>query len=375
MGIVEGRTGSWIETVIGVKRRFWAFLFVTLTACGGSGGGSSPPPPAPPPPAPTTITEIRADLSAYVTSSLNYAQSFSEGYSVPSSTELTLFEALATRLLNSDFDTVRADANAVNLELIRFFDTAAGDNELYCLREIALEGRGFFCVDFDSGAEHHISVPHPLYDSNTNTGSVRAMRETGARFLSISTTHRCANAANSSCSGTTSVCGASGPYKVSDAAHNVDSYFYRFGVIVHDQSTRAQTIQLHGCGSTSCPSNQDNADIVARLSAGTTSDLPGTELVNVLNAELNEELAGLLLGTSLSCSEPSSDKQLCGTTNTLGRYINGQPDSCQNAATSFTGSRWLHVEQNANLRVDDGAGDAVTPSTISNAINDAFGTP
>jgi hypothetical protein len=348
----------------------WCCFAILLTACGG--GSSGPAPAAPLPPA---ITEVRADLATYVTDTLNYAQSYSEGYAVPSAAELSAFDALAMDLVGGQLDAVRSAAAAVNLELVRFIDTAAGDNELYCLREVTLLGRGFFCVDFDSAAQHHLSVPHPLYDSNTNTGSVTVLRETGARFLSVSTTHRCANAANSACSGTTSVCGGPGPYKVSDAAHNVDSYFYRFGVVINDRVAGAHTIQLHGCGSAACPSNQDNADIVARLSAGTTMDLPGTELVNALNAELNEELAPLQLGTSLSCSEASMDKQLCGTTNPLGRYINGAANACQEAASSFTSSRWLHVEQGANLRVDDGAGDEITPSTLSRSINDAFGSP
>ena len=356
-----------------LKHLCWPIIAAVLTACGGSSSPSPPPPPPPPPP--SAIVEVSADLAGYVTSTLSYSQAFSEGYSVPTAADLTAFDTLATDLLNGQLDDVRAAAGAVNLELVRFIDTAASNNELYCLREVTLLGRGFFCVDFDSSTLHHISVPHPLYDQNTNTQSITVMRETGARFLSISTTHRCSNAAASSCSGTTSVCGASGPYKVSDAAHNVDSYFHRFGVLVHDQNAGTYTIQLHGCGSTSCPSNQDDADIVARLSAGTTADLPGSELVNVLNTELNDELALFRLGSSVSCSEPSMDKRLCGTTNTLGRYINGQPDACQNPGTTFTGSRFLHLEQNANLRVDDGAGDEVTPSTISTAINDALPPP
>ena len=354
-----------------VTRLGWSVLLASLAACGGNSGGTTPPPPPPPP----AITEVSADLEDYVTSTLNYSASFSEGYSIPMAADLNAFDALTADMLGGQYDSVRAAAAAVNLELVRFTDTAAGNNELYCLRELTLLGRGFFCVDPDSSALHHISVPHPLYDQNTNTQSITVMRETGARFLSISTTHRCANAATSACSGTTSVCGASGPYKVSDAAHNVDSYFYRFGVAVHDQSAGTHTIQLHGCGSTSCPSNMDDADIVARLSAGTTADLPATEPVNVLNAELNEELASFRLGSSLSCSEPSMDKRLCGTTNTLGRYINGQPDACQNPGSSFTNSRFLHLEQNANLRVDDGGGDEVTPSTVSTAINDALSLP
>lgn len=354
-----------------LMRSWWCVVAAAITACGGGSGGSAP---APPPPLPS-ITEVRADLADFVTSTLDYSQSFSEGYAIPSAADLTAFDALAADLLGGQVDSVRAAAANANLELVRFIDTAAGGNELYCLREITLLGRGFFCVDYDAPTLHHISVPHPLYDLNTNTESITVMRETGARFLSISTTHRCANAATSACSGTTSACGASGPYRVSDAAHNVDSYFHHFGVIVHESNAGTHTIQLHGCGSASCPSNLDNADIVARLSAGTSIDLPTTELVNVLNARLNEALAPLMLGSSLSCSEPSTDKRLCGTTNTLGRYVNGQADPCQNAAASFTGSRFLHVEQNANLRSDDGAGDEITPGTLSTAINDAFITP
>jgi hypothetical protein len=66
---------------------------------------------------------------------------------------------------------------------------------------------------------------------------------------------------------------------------------------------------------------------------------------------------------------------LCGTTNTLGRYINGQPEPCQNSAADFSNSRWLHIEQNANMRRDDGAGDSVTPQTLVEALNDLFGAP
>lgn len=354
-----------------IKHTCWSIMFASLTAYGageggvsGCGGGEPPQP----------IPLVSADLASFVTSTLSYVPSYSEGYSIPAIEDLTAFDALIANLVDGEYDLVQSAAGALNLELVRFVDTGAGDNELHCLREVELLGRGFFCVDSDSSAMHHISVPHPLYDSNTNTQSITVMRDTGARFLSISTTHRCANAASSACSGTTSACGG-GPFKVSDAAHNIDSYFHRFGVVVHDQSATTHTIQLHGCGSTSCPANMDNGDIVARLSAGTKTDLPVDELVNVLNTELNGELAGLQLGTSLSCSEPSPDKKLCGTTNPLGRYINGQPDPCRNAAAAFTNSRWLHIEQSDNLRVDDGAGDEVTPGTIATAINNAMGSP
>ena len=350
-----------------------AVFSVLISALVGCGGGNKNPG-ADPDPEPVIETRT-ADLSDYVSGSLRYVQAFSEGYSVPTTSALNQFDSLLIGLMNQNLEAVRAAAGDINFQLVRIIDSGAGNNELYCLEERLLRGQGFYCVDLDSLNSHHVSVPHPLFDSRTNTESVTVLRDTGARFLSISSTHRCSNAVTSSCSGTTSVCGAPGAYKVSDAAHNVNSFFYHFGMIVHDRSASTHTMQLHGCGSAACPSNIDDADIVARLSAGTTSNLPATELVNELNAELNEELSPLQLGSSLSCSEPGTDKQLCGTSNTLGRYINGQPDPCQNSASGFSGSRWLHIEQNANVRRDDGAGDSVTPDTLAKAINDSFDRP
>lgn len=340
-----------------------------LSACGG--GGSAPPVQNTPPPA-SQITQVSADLSTFVTTTLPYVQRNTDGYVIPAAADLTRFDGMIANLLAGDTQAANDAAAALNFELIHFTDTGAGDNELYCLRELILRGQGFYCVDFDSSSMHHVSVPHPLYDRDTNTESVAVMRGTGARFLSISTSHRCANAAESMCSGTTGACGSTGPYRVSDAAHNVDTYFHGFGVQVHDRSGTSFTLQIHGCGSSTCPSNLDADDIVARVSAGTTMNLPAGETVNRLTDSLNQGLAALDLGQALSCSEPVADKQLCGTANPLGRYINGQADPCQNSATSFADSQWLHIEQNRNLRVDDGIGDEVTPQNLIDAINDTL---
>ena len=87
---------------------------------------------------------------------------------------------------------------------------------------------------------------------------------------------------------------------------------------------------------------------------------------------MNELLADLQLGSSRSCNEPSVDKLQCGTVNPLGRYINGQVESCQNDGVVFTDSRWLHIEQSKNLRRNDGDGDAVTPDLLIRAINDSI---
>lgn len=353
-----------------IRSAVFSVLFSAIASCDGGNSSSGPDP------TPVVVVETQTtDLFDYVSNSLIYVQAYSEAYAVPTASELNRFDSVIIGLMNQDLKAVQASAGDIGFRLLRIIDSGANNNEVYCLEELVLRGQGFYCLDYDSSNSHHVSVPHPLFDSHTNTESVTVMRAIGARFFSLSSTHRCANAVTSACSGTTSVCGTPGPYKISDVAHNVDSFFFHFGKIVHDRSFSTHTMQLHGCGSTACQSNKDDADIVARLSAGTTGNLPATEFVNVLNTDLNEELAPLHLGSSLSCSEPSPDKRLCGTTNTLGRYINGQSDPCQNGASGFESSRWLHVEQNANIRQDDGAGDSVTPATLAKALNDSFDRP
>jgi hypothetical protein len=157
-----------------------------LVACGGGSSTPGPPPVVSPPPA---IPEQRVNLADYVSNSLSYVQQFSEGYAVPASAELTRFDSLLTDLLNQQLESVRTAATDINFELVKIIDTGTDDNEMYCLRELALSGQGFYCVDFGSANTHHISAPHPLYDRNTNSESIAVMRGTGARFLSIATTH------------------------------------------------------------------------------------------------------------------------------------------------------------------------------------------
>ena len=170
-------------------------IALQLSACGGGGGSTS----IPTPPQTSNIRHVSADLVQFVESDLSYVQRFSEGYVIPTASQLGQFDDLIVALVSQDIGTVETHAPALNFELIRFTDTGAAGNELYCLLEVVSRGQGFYCADFDASATHHVSVPHPLYDSGTNAESAYVMRATGARFLSVSTTHRCANAAASSC--------------------------------------------------------------------------------------------------------------------------------------------------------------------------------
>lgn len=352
--------------------RFRAAIFLTwcLSACGG--GGSLAPKNVAPPVIDTDVV-LDVDLKDYVQFDLTYIARDSEGYQPPNDNELGVFDNLVLALLNNDLATSRALAGSLDLELVQVMDSGgAGGSDLYCVRESLIRGRGFFCIDYAANSSLHLSVPHSLFDSNTNHQSIAVLRGTGARYLSVSTTHRCANASASSCSGTTSVCGASGPYRVSDMAHNVDTFFQRFSNLVFEEDNNSINVQLHGCGASSCPANMNAGDIVARLSVGTTTDLADGEPVNRMRTSMQVTVDGLINGASVkSCSQAGeTDRKLCGTTNTQGRYINGETsDPCGTTATNFGNSRFLHVEQNSDLRRDDGAGDVITPAILIDAIN------
>ncbi len=323
-------------------------------------------------------TVLNADLKDYIENTLSFILSGSEGYVLPQASDLTSFDETLSALIARELYTAKTKAATIDYDLIHVVDAvnnAAGDQ--YCLRESIVRGRGFFCVDYNTSNPKHIAAPHPLYDSLTRGEAVDLLFGTNAKYLSISTTHRCANAATSSCSGTTSACGTSGPFKVSDMAHNVATFFHDFSSKIHTQESTLLTLQAHGCGSTACPSNGNSGDIVARLSAGTTQDLAASESVNLLKTELATTVAGLIGASVKSCSEAGElDRQLCGTTNVSGRYINGETtDPCQTAATVFTNSRFLHIEQNSDLRTDSGGADVIKPSILIDAINAVFPWP
>lgn len=339
------------------------FVFFSLFLLSCSGGDTSET-------SSFSITTTSTDVTNYISNSISYTVASSEAYVLPTEAELTKFDTIMSNLLAKNFEQVANDVASINFKLVKLSDTKNNNAILYCLQEVELKGQGFYCINFDSEKAHHISAPHSKNDQYTNEEAIAVMRGTKARYLSVSTTHRCANAATSLCDGVTTACGTQGAYKVSDMAHNVNSYFYHFGVAVFNNNKQAYTLQLHGCGSSSCPSNGDNNDILARISAGTKTNFSATEVVNQLSNQFNTAVASSLKGTSRSCSDASAaDKKLCGTTNTLGRYINGQSSPCTNSGSSFSNSRWLHIEQNSNLRKDTQAGDLITPNNLITAIN------
>lgn len=123
---------------------------IAVTGCGGGGAGTAPGT-IPAPPIETKIV----DLEAYVEDSLRYVWKSSEGYYIPTESELLKFDAVISGLVNQNLEAARVDANAINFQLLRIVDTGAADNELYCLEELTLRGQGFYCIDMDAESSHH----------------------------------------------------------------------------------------------------------------------------------------------------------------------------------------------------------------------------
>jgi len=292
---------------------------------------------------------------------------------------MTIFKDCIDHLLAGEIDEAETDCNNINFELIKIDDTGIDGEDIYCLKEVTLKGQGFLCINYNSAKKHHVSAPHPKHDSDTDREAVEVMRGIGARYLSIATTHRCENTATSSCDGTTTACGSSSAFRVSDMAHNADSYLHNFGVKVNDYDSSIITIQLHGCGTTFCQTTLSSDDVVARFSVGTTNNNGSNELVNRLEGEMNTLLSSYSEGDARSCSDENAaddDDKLCATTNPLGRYINGSTSNpCDDPAwpfTDFKNSRFLHIEQNWNLRHDNDTNTSslnVTPAMLISALN------
>ena len=90
------------------------YAAIVLASCGGGGSARDPDPgPAP------VITELVVDLLDYVSGSLPYVQKFSEGYVVPSASELSQFDSLLASLEDRQQEAVPNMAGNLNIELLR----------------------------------------------------------------------------------------------------------------------------------------------------------------------------------------------------------------------------------------------------------------
>ena len=259
----------------------------------------------------------------------------SNGFVVPTPTERADWKRLIEFLLDGNVQAVRSiiEQRFPSYALIRFTDTGT-DQTVWLLQERAPVERGWGAVVVNPAADRDlvVEVPHPVFDLDTHTQGADLFRKTGARALLLAGTARCANDVPSPCDGQSSVCGAFGPYRVSDMAHVTEAPFQAAHEVFTDRYPEATVLNLHGNGNSSCET--------VFLSDGVANE----------TSSAVEELRQALQDRGVEAADSgTSTCPLEGTTNVQGRHTNGSTVPCTEPATSATGT-FIHVEQRREFR-------------------------
>jgi hypothetical protein len=189
-----------------------------------------------------------------------------------------------------------------------------------------------------------LQAPHPEYDINTGYQAIFCFKKLIPSALFISGTHRCNHSEYSDCSGTSSVCSPSSPYRISDNPHNTNSAFQKTTEFLFNRSETSVFVQLHGF-------SKGSTDPYVIMSNGTRTT-PEIDYVAMIQTGLERADPSL---TFKIAHFDNSWSRLIAFTNTQGRFINGSQDPCSENANTSEG-RFVHIEQERiKLRSDQQA--------------------
>jgi hypothetical protein len=286
------------------------------------------------------IPQVSGNLkSEIVTIGSNMPGSGSGGFVKPTSDILARWRTLIISLLDEQYLVADSllQADFPFYQLSEYTDTGYQNHTYYLLREQLPVSRGWGTFIFNPGYQREtaIEIPHPKYDTNTHQEGIDVFRKTGSRFFMMSGTHRCANSEASSCDGTTSVCGTSGLYRVSDMAHFVDAVFQVCHEEAINRHPQLYAFNLHGHANSSCQ------DFFLSNGHATNSKPLLYDFKNSLIA------AGGV--TAAVAGDGTSTCPLIGSTNVQGRFSNGSPEPCTQAVSSTIGY-FIHIEQSSYVR-------------------------
>lgn len=320
-----------------------------MVGCNGAGPDDSDPPPTE-----TVDLSVTGDLRDRVEEIENDLPGAGRnGFTVPPQATLDNWRTLIGTIIDGDTTEARSliDDHFPSYALIEFTDTTT-DDTYFLLQEAPSveEGWGTVVVNPDHERNLAIEVPHASADLETHVEGADIFRESEARILVLTGTHRCSNQAASPCSGTTSVCGASfEPYRQSDMAHFVQAPFQVTHKLVTDRFPELTALNLHGNGREECEP--------VFLSSGVEDDTP----------QSIQDLHQALLERSVHATIPStSNCPYVGSTNVQGRYTNGVGEPCTEEASSAEGT-FIHIEQRLDFRQS-----ADQYQALIDAVNETF---
>lgn len=280
-------------------------------------------------------------------------------YKNPDDEALNAWEEIVSHILKEEYSVAQDKAQNLEYSLLAFTDTIAEEDQLYyILEKEETSGNYWGTYVFNPTSIRPrlvIQAPHPLFDSNTGKQGVYLFTKTDARAFFLNGTHRCNSNQASSCSGSTSVCGASNQaYRISDVSHNASSIFHKSTEAMKEGVGRSVFLDLHGFA-------KQNSDPYVILSNGTRLEPEVDYIEQMMNALKSED-------NSLTFKVGHQDldwSRLLGFTNTQGRLINGSLDPCTTNATNTTG-RFIHFEQEFNkLRANTEGWDKVVQALLT----------
>lgn len=291
----------------------------------------------------------------------NVPGSSGDDYADPNNSQLTTWNTVIDNLLANNLTAARNSVSSLGYQVTEFTDTSISPNQIfYVLEKQNSSSNHWGTYVFSKTPTRNnliIQAPHIKYDTNTGKQAMYCFKNTIARAVFLSGTHRCNSSSFSTCSGTTSTCSSgSQSFKKSDLAHNVTTMFQKTTENLFTNISNSVFIQLHGFGKRS-------SDPYVIMSNG-TRQTPTTDYATLIKNELVSEDSSL---TFQIAHINTNWTRLIGFTNTQGRLINNSSNHCSSSATSTSG-RFIHIEQEKTKLRNDATGW----SKMSNALKNVF---
>lgn len=309
----------------------------------------------------STLQTASGDLETYIGNLIDNAPGSSgDDYAEPTTLELTSWNTTVTAILQDNINDAVTNAGELGYQITEYTDTSLSPNQIfYILEKKASQSNYWGTYVFSKTPQIDnlvLMAPHSKYDTNTGKEAVYCFKNNLAKALLINGAHRCNSSEFSSCSGTTSVCGSSESYRVSDMAHITTSMFQETTENLFMNISNSVFIQLHGF-------TKQSTDPYVIMSNG-TRETPTTDYATLLKDALLVEDNTL---TFKLAHINTTWTRLIGFTNTQGRLINNSTDYCTESAITTSG-RFIHVEQEKTKLRDDQTGWA----KMSNALGNIF---
>ena len=299
------------------------------------------------------LATINNSLSIYL-KKMKFGTEADNLWSSSSSENQTTVETIVHDILNRNYLDAHTKAKTLNGEVVKLID----DNKEYYILHLGLErlandeyrALGGTYVFYPEGKNSAIQVPHPVFDTNTDSEGIETFLGMQSKYLLISGTHRKSSETDSTCQTS---------YKESDAAHNDEHNFFNVHKVLSQANSETLFIEFHGFGTSTRETlwsqcDDTNNSLLVNLSEGVsdTGTLDDESFMHLLHNELtsNSSIKSCIYSSSKNTS--SSDiytSSLGGTGNTAGRFTNGTANVCSIQATTSS-HRFIHIEQSYELR-------------------------